>query len=300
MFANDLLDLRHIMRKPIFVICEQQRLRSACTSMQSDQPLWCSLPRYYNTYTFQIQIFKTLANICSWAGGFESPGATVWVTWCCHLKTGFLMMCLISFFTNRPSSIKGHSHRKSHPIPVKLSEPENSQYQYQNFQSRSRLDARLWLTCRAALVKSLMMEIRGMGEVKGQYFMSFHFLSHDMDKTNKMSVHPVKAQISLGIYPVWSESSLCAHWEAKDQSFLHKDSEDSDQTSWSESSLGAQSFCWFCREVAQDSAEVSWILRFYMFSVLLEILHKWSFYNMKFMKETFGEFHKFHMKWPGV
>ena len=39
------------------------------------------------------------------------------------------------------------------------------------------------------------------------------------DKTNKMSVHPV-----------WSESSLCAQWVAKDQSFLHADSEDSDQT----------------------------------------------------------------------
>ena len=38
------------------------------------------------------------------------------------------------------------------------------------------------------------------------------------DKTNKMSVHPV-----------WSESSLCAQWVAKDPRFLHADSEDSDQ-----------------------------------------------------------------------
>ena len=30
------------------------------------------------------------------------------------------------------------------------------------------------------------------------------------DKTNKMSVRPAKTQISLGIRPVWSESSLCA------------------------------------------------------------------------------------------
>ena len=28
------------------------------------------------------------------------------------------------------------------------------------------------------------------------------------DKTNKMSVHPAKTQISVGIHPVWSESSL--------------------------------------------------------------------------------------------
>ena len=50
------------------------------------------------------------------------------------------------------------------------------------------------------------------------------------DKTNKMSVHLAKTQISLGISPVWSESSLCAQRVAKDPSFLHADSEDSDQT----------------------------------------------------------------------
>ena len=50
------------------------------------------------------------------------------------------------------------------------------------------------------------------------------------DKTNKMIVRPVKTQINLGIRPVWSESSLCAHWVAKDPSFLSADSEDSDQT----------------------------------------------------------------------
>ena len=31
---------------------------------------------------------------------------------------------------------------------------------------------------------------------------------------------------------VWSESSLCAQWVAKDLSFIHADSEDSDQTGW--------------------------------------------------------------------
>ena len=33
-----------------------------------------------------------------------------------------------------------------------------------------------------------------------------------------------------GHCPVWSESSLCTQWVAKDPSFLHADSEDSDQT----------------------------------------------------------------------
>ena len=39
------------------------------------------------------------------------------------------------------------------------------------------------------------------------------------DKTNKVAVRPAKTQISL-----------CAQWEAKGPSFLHADSEDSDQT----------------------------------------------------------------------
>ena len=47
-----------------------------------------------------------------------------------------------------------------------------------------------------------------------------------------MNVRTAKTQISLGIRPVWSESSLCAQWVAKDPSFLHADSEDPDQTGW--------------------------------------------------------------------
>ena len=39
-----------------------------------------------------------------------------------------------------------------------------------------------------------------------------------------------KAQIILRIRPVWSESSLCAHWVAKDPSFLDANTENSDQT----------------------------------------------------------------------
>ena len=44
-----------------------------------------------------------------------------------------------------------------------------------------------------------------------------------------MSVRPAKTLIRLVIRPVWSESSLCAHWVAKDPRFLHADGEDSDQ-----------------------------------------------------------------------
>ena len=55
-----------------YVICEQQRRRSACASAQSDQHLCCSLPRYYNISSFYIRSFKPLASFCGWAGQFES------------------------------------------------------------------------------------------------------------------------------------------------------------------------------------------------------------------------------------
>ena len=37
--------LSHVMRKPVFAICKQQRRRSAWASAQSDLRLCCSLPR---------------------------------------------------------------------------------------------------------------------------------------------------------------------------------------------------------------------------------------------------------------
>ena len=55
-------------------------------------------------------------------------------------------------------------------------------------------------------------------------------LSRLMTKPTKWHVRQAKTRISLGIRPVWSESSLCAQWVANDPSFLHADSEDSDQT----------------------------------------------------------------------
>ena len=50
-----------------------------------------------------------------------------------------------------------------------------------------------------------------------------------MTKPTKWHVRPAKTQISLGIHLVWSESLLSTQWAAKDLSFLHADSEDSDQ-----------------------------------------------------------------------
>ena len=80
-------------------------------------------------------------------------------------------------------------------------------------------------------------------------------MSRDMTKPRKWLVRPAEIQISLGIRPVWSESSLSAwrklgslatHWStAKTLTRL------SGCPGWSESSLGAWSLCWFCHEAAQ-------------------------------------------------
>ena len=62
--------MSHIIRKPVYAICEQQRRRSACVSAQYDQHISCSLPRKYNISSFYIGNF-ILASFCSWADRFE-------------------------------------------------------------------------------------------------------------------------------------------------------------------------------------------------------------------------------------
>ena len=70
------------------------------------------------------------------------------------------------------------------------------------------------------------------------------------DKTNKMSVCPAKTQISLGMRPVWSESSLSA-WRKLGSLATHwTHSEDSDQTGRMPRLIwvfaGRTALCWFC------------------------------------------------------
>ena len=57
--SEDLSVMSHVMRKPVYAICEQQRRRSACAS-----PI--------NSSTWYSRIFKILASLCSSAGRFES------------------------------------------------------------------------------------------------------------------------------------------------------------------------------------------------------------------------------------
>ena len=60
------------------------------------------------------------------------------------------------------------------------------------------------------------------------------------DKTNKMSVRPVKTQISLGICPVWLESSLSA-WTKLGSLATHW-AHGEDWSDWVD--------CWFCHVAA--------------------------------------------------
>ena len=64
--------LSHIMRKPVYATCLQQRCISACAFAHSDQRLCYLLPRYYNTSCFYIRNCKHLASLCSRAGQFGS------------------------------------------------------------------------------------------------------------------------------------------------------------------------------------------------------------------------------------
>ena len=48
-FVKPSFSLSHVMRKPVLAICEQQRCRSACSYVESDQHLCCSLSRLYDS-----------------------------------------------------------------------------------------------------------------------------------------------------------------------------------------------------------------------------------------------------------
>ena len=75
-----------------------------------------------------------------------------------------------------------------------------------------------------------------------------------MTKPTKWSVCLPKTQISLGIRPIWSESSHCTQFVAEDPMFLHADSEErADAQADLSLHWVHMSFCWVCHEVAQIS-----------------------------------------------
>ena len=60
------------MRKPVFAICEQQRCRSACASMQSDSTFVVHCLGSIIPLLATSQKFRTLASFCGCAGRFVS------------------------------------------------------------------------------------------------------------------------------------------------------------------------------------------------------------------------------------
>ena len=68
-------------------------------------------------------------------------------------------------------------------------------------------------------------------------------------------MRPTKTQISLRIRPVWSESSPCVQWVAKDRFFLHADSDDWSDWADAQADLSLHwahmPFGSFCHEAAQ-------------------------------------------------
>ena len=85
---------------------------------------------------------------------------------------------------------------------------------------------------------------------RAQYFIEYRTYEPPHDKTNKMTVRPAKTQISLGIRPVWPESSLCTQWAAKEVSFLHADSDWADAQADLSLCWAHMPFCWFCHDAA--------------------------------------------------
>ena len=87
------------------------------------------------------------------------------------------------------------------------------------------------------------------------------YMSRLMTKPTKLPVRPANTQISLGIRPVWSASSLSTWRNACLGSLASSYPLNAQRRlirlggcpDWSESWLGAQSFCWFCYEAAHMS-----------------------------------------------
>ena len=142
-------NMSHVMRKPVFAICEQQRHRSACASAQSDQCL--KVVRCLDSIIYILAISKFsrlwLASVAGQAGLCRTCSQT---------------------------------------------------------QDRFFLDgAHIW--CRKVQ------------------------MSHDMTKPTKWLCAQQRLR-SAWASTQSDQSSLCTQWAAKDPSFLHANSEDSDQT----------------------------------------------------------------------
>ena len=98
------------------------------------------------------------------------------------------------------------------------------------------------------------------------------------DKTNKVNVRPTKTQISLGIRPVWSESSLSA-WRNLGSLATHwSHSEDSDQ-SWRTPRLiwvfAGRTLILLVLSCRGSNGSL-WVQDVVRFSCVIKVMAKWS------------------------
>ena len=123
-----------------------------------------------------------------------------------------------------------------------------------------------WLSCILNSVANLLFRLMVfVGNVQKSplvRYIDYSFLSEPRhDKTNDVAVHPAKTQISLGIHAQSDQSLRCPHEESLGPQLPIECTAKTlirlgmirlgGCPSWSESLLGAHSFCWFSHVVAQ-------------------------------------------------
>ena len=106
-----------------------------------------------------------------------------------------------------------------------------------------------------SLLMHLFWSESSLSACSSLWSLTIYKVSQRMTKATKWHVCPAKTQISLGILPVWSESSLCTQWLAKNPSFLHANSKD--WSDWADAQADPSlrwtrmPFCRFCHALAQ-------------------------------------------------
>ena len=104
------------------------------------------------------------------------------------------------------------------------------------------------------------------------------YISHLMTKPTKWHVRPAKTQISLGIPPQSDLSLCCPHEETLGPKLpIQRRAKTLIRLGgcpgWSESSLGAQWFCWFCHEVAHILDPLPFICPPFLHYKITKIFH---------------------------
>ena len=193
------------MTKPTKWVCAQRRLRSAWASAQSDQSFHRAL----------IWVAKGPRFLHADSEDSDQTGRMPRLIWVFtgHTVTLLVLSCRGSILSKR-SRWNGKPSRPGLDLFV-----------------RKLVIIKIVLLTVVILFQIWDLECLHLCNIEKQGSKHRTFIFEQRhDKTNKMSVRPAKTQISLGIRPVWSESSLFA-WRKLGPLATHwAHSDDSDQT----------------------------------------------------------------------